>query len=88
MGRVVTSSTYGRPVHSYKEFIVTTSTRRTHILQKSINKIDSIIDDLHLMPVQFSKGSIFQRLITDLDGARITARAIISLEEYPNGYKE
>ena len=73
---------------SYKETTVTISTRRTHILQRAVDDIDKVIADLHLMPVQFTKGSIFQRLITDLDGSRITARAIIYLEEHPSDYKE
>lgn len=50
--------------------------KRARILAQAIDDINVIIENLHRMPIQFTRGSIYQRLITDLDGARVTARAI------------
>ncbi len=57
--------------------------KRARILAKAIDDIDIIIAHLHKMPIEFTQGSIHQRLISDLDGARVTARTIHQQEVNP-----
>lgn len=58
--------------------------RRRKQLHATIADIDRTIRKVHRIKVDFAKGSIWQRLINDLDAARVTARAILHLEETPD----
>lgn len=60
------------------------SKRNVRILKEIVNDIDLVIAKVHSLRVDFSKDSIYQRLVSDLDGARVTARATTRLEEKPN----
>ena len=58
--------------------------RSIRTFNEVVTDIDKVIDKVHSARVDFSKGSTYQRLINDLDGARVTARAIIHLEDPPD----
>lgn len=49
-------------------------------LQIVIERIDGIIGTLHSLPFDFARGTLVQRIITDLDDARATARTILTQE--------
>ena len=51
------------------------------VLKTVVADINKVIDKVHSTRMDFAKGSVEQRLITDLDGARVTARAIIQQKE-------
>ncbi len=60
------------------------SKRNARVLKVIIEDIDKTITKAHTLRVDFAKGSVNQRLIDDLDGARVTARAILSFQEQPD----
>jgi hypothetical protein len=58
--------------------------RNTRLLQEIIVDIDSVIVKVHRLNVDFAKGSIHQRVVDDLDGARVSARASLHFQEQPD----
>ena len=47
-----------------------------------VHDIDAIIDKAHRTQLDFEKDSVWQRLVNDLDAARVSARAVIhTIEE-------
>lgn len=59
---------------------MTPSQMRIAGLQIAIERIDGIIGTIQSLPFDFAKGTAIQRLITDLDQARVTARAVLLQE--------
>jgi len=55
--------------------------RYVSVLRETIVDINAIISKVHKTNVDFAKGSIHQRIITDLDGARVSTRAAIHIME-------
>jgi len=55
--------------------------KRQKQLKDTMRDINRIIRRVHRIKADFAKGSVWQRLINDLDEARVTARAILNLEE-------
>ena len=58
--------------------------RQVQVLREIIIAIDEVIAKVHSTRMDFSKGSIEQKLVSDLDQARITTRAIINQKEPTN----
>jgi len=58
--------------------------RQTRMLREVIDDINRVIDKVHSIRMDFFKGSVEQRLISELDGARTTTRAIINQTETTN----
>jgi len=55
--------------------------QQLRILRTIISDIELLIDKVHSTRMDFAKGSVAQRLVSDLDEARITTRAIIHQKE-------
>lgn len=55
--------------------------QQVRILRVVITEIDQIIAKVHSTRMDFAKGSVEQRLVSDLDAARVTTRVIIELKE-------
>ena len=58
--------------------------QQLRILRQAIIDIDEVIAKVHSTRMDFGKGSIEQNLINELDGARVTTRAIIRTKENRN----
>ena len=58
--------------------------RNIKVLKQVIVDIDATIAKVHTMRVDFRKGGVYQRLVNDLDAARVTTRAIIHQQEQPD----
>ncbi len=58
--------------------------QQVRILREVIVAINGVISKVHSTRMDFSQGSIEQRLVSDLDEARITTRAIIKQKEPTN----
>lgn len=58
--------------------------QQVRILREVIVAINGVISKVHSTKMDFAKGSVEQRLVNDLDEARVTTRAIIRQKEPTN----
>jgi len=58
--------------------------QQVRILRSIIDDINKVITKVHSTKMDFAKGSVEQKLINDLDEARVTTRAIIRQKEPTN----
>lgn len=48
-----------------------------HMFKEVIDDINTVIDKVHSTKVDFAKGSVQDRVVVELDAARVSARAAI-----------
>ena len=60
--------------------------RKIRRLRRTIDDINNIIEYIHATQHDIPRVSLWQRLINDLDAARVTTRQLIDQLEHPNDY--